>query len=318
MNGDSLSAQLSHVLGLFTAQLEDADGPSLAVWSNVLRCVGDGIDEKDLAPAARISTRLATAAVTGSARRGWVTAEPAKGKNRRVLLTKQGQAAAQQWVQRLEANEWDWRQSDLRAALEELVGRLPFELPHFPASYGAADPSAIGGPYVQQAQGKRVEGIPAHGKDWAPVPRTDGDTVASLPITALLSQALMAFTIDYEDRFPWPLANTVTVLAHLSSEPRPLADVPGDHEISGTGKSLVERHLIAAVTKEGSRKLVALTDRGELVMQHHPKRLAAVEAEWLDRFGGRLMTSLRAALDAVKETITRPYPDHVIAHLHNG
>lgn len=317
MSGVSLSAQLSHVLGHFTAELEDADGPSLAVWSNVLRCVGDGIDEKDLAPAARISTRLATAAVTGSARRGWIKTEPDKGKNRRVMLAATGQAAAAEWPARLEAFDGNWRQSELRTALEELVGHFPFELPHFPASYGAADPSAIGGPYVQQ-QGKRVEGIPAHGQDWKPVRRVEGDTVSSLLTTALLSQALMAYTIDYEDRFPWPLANTATVLVHLSRDPRPLADVPGDHEITGAGKSLVERHLIAEVTKEGGRQLVALTDRGEQVMHHHPKRLAAVEADWLDRFGEPLLTSLRAALAAVEETITRPYPDHVIAPLHNG
>ena len=53
------------------------------------------------------------------------------------------------------------------------------------------------------AQRRRVRGA-GHGNDWKPVERAEGDTVSTLPLTALLSQALMAFTIDYEDRFPWP------------------------------------------------------------------------------------------------------------------
>lgn len=213
---------VSRVLGGITSQLEDAAGvgpmvPSLAVWSNVIRGVAgggsDGIDERALPEAARISSRLATAAVTGSARRGWVNAEPASNsKNRRVRLTDLGEAGAEMWPARLaavdDASEW----GALRTVLEKIVGRLPFELSHFPASYGAADPSVVGGPFVPPS--KKRDGLPAHGADWVPVRRSDGDTVSSLPLTALLSQTLMAFTIEYEDRFPWPLASTDGLVSH--------------------------------------------------------------------------------------------------------
>ena len=197
---------------------------------------------------------------------------------------------------------------------------LPLELPHHPATYGPADVSATGAPYVQRSKGTGADAEPVHGQDWKPVRRGDADTVSSLPLTTLLSQALMAFTIDYENGFPWPLANTANVLCHLSAEPRPLADVPGDHEITGNGKSLTERHLIAVVTRDPNNartKLVALTGRGQTVMQHHPARLEAVERAWRERFGDAAVSSLRDALAPVAAS-AREQPDHVIAPLHNG
>jgi hypothetical protein len=234
-------------------------------------------------------------------------------------LTDLGWSAATTWPAHVASLDAEWAGTPLRAVLEEIVGGLAFELPHFPASYGTADPSAIGGPYMQG--GKRTEGVPMHGKDWRPVPRADGDTVSSLPITALLSQVLMAFTIDYEDRFPWPLESTLNVLCHIGEAPQPLADVPGDHGITGAGKSLLERHLIAVVSREAANpktKLVALTDRGVLVLQHHPRRLEAVEAEWTERFGTDTVTALRAALVPLAASASAAVPDHAMAALHLG
>lgn len=178
-------------------------------------------------------------------------------------------------------------------------------------SYGAADPSAIGGPFVQKA--KKSDGLPAHGSDWKPVWRSDADTVAALPLTALLSQALMAFTIDYEDAFPWPLASTLTVLSHLSAEPQLLSEVPEPHGITGNGKSLLERHLIIKVSRDPAtgQRFVALTDRGIAVMHHHPGRLEAVEAAWTERFGRTVVSDLRDAL-VPPTTRAAGQPNHVI------
>jgi hypothetical protein len=323
-----LSVLVSRVLGQITSEVEVAAGvgpsmPSLAMWSNVLRCVAHagpgGMEESALPRAARLSSRLTTAAVTGAARRGWIGVGPGEGKkSRHIELADAGRAAAEVWPVELATLDGGWRSSPLRALLEELVAQVPIELPYFPASYGTADPSAIGGPYMQES--KKPEGTLVHANDWRPVPRRDGDTVSSLPITALLSQALMAFTIDYENQFPWPLANTATVLCQLSAVPIPLADVAGDHGITGNGKSLTERHLIAVVSPDPAntkRKLVALTDRGVLVMKHHPERLDAVDAMWREQFGDALVTGLRDALTPLADAAT-DQPDHVIAPLHLG
>lgn len=324
-NSPVLPVLLSRVLGHLTEQVEESAGvgdgvPSLAVWSNLLRCVADAgpgsLNEPVLPEAARISSRLATAAVTGSVRRGWITAE-GSGKNRRLELSDAGRAAAKTWPDQLAALDKEWKDTDLRAGLEDLVGRLELELPHFPASYGAADPSATGAPFVRPK--KPPEGV-VHGTDWKPVRRGEGDTVSSLPITALLSQALMAFTIDYENKFPWPLNSTLTTLTHVEAEPKPLDHVPSDHGIAGNGKSLLERHLIVEVTKEpaGKGKLVALTDRGVQVKQHHPGRLESVETEWRERYGDEAVDRLAGALTPLATGEAASRPDHLMGRLDRG
>lgn len=284
---------LSRALGRIAsgaAAIDSPAAPSLAVYANVIRCVAAGpIAERDLPTAARVSKRLATTAVNGAANAGWICVDGEK-QHRTIGLTGEGESAADDWRRRLERVERELSGTPLRSSLEQLVSGLVFELPHFPASYGAADPSAIGGPYVQQA--KRAADVPAHGNDWRPVKRADGDTVSSLSITALLSQALMAFTIDYENRFPWPLASTANVLCHIASTPRPLLDLPRGHGITGNGKSLLERHMIVSVAAGA----VSLTDRGEQVLAHHPSRLEATEAVWRERHGDDVVDALRYAL----------------------
>jgi len=59
--------------------------------------------------------------------------------------------------------------NSLRNSLEEVVAAIPLEHPHYPASYAAADASITGG----------------NGLDWKAVSRGDGDTVSSLPRSAL-------------------------------------------------------------------------------------------------------------------------------------
>ena len=308
----SLPVLLSRNLGHLTDEVEAGVGPAmptLGMWSNLVRCVDakDGLNEKALPEAARVSKRLATAAITAAKNTGWITAEGA-AKNRELSLTDAGRAATEQWPAHLATLDNEWRKSGLRSPLEKLVAQLDLELPHFPAGYGAADPSAIGGPFVR----RKGEGL-VHGTDWRPVKR-EGDTVSSLPLTALLSQALMAFTIDYENGFPWPLNSTMTRLVHIDSEPRPLNELPPNHGVSGDGKSLLERHLIVEVSVDPAdpkRKLVALTDRGKQVKQHHPARLETVESEWRDRFGSGLIDTVSDALTPLAAAAASQ-PDHVI------
>lgn len=281
--------------------------PTLAVWANVLRPFADvdpePLDEVALASAGRLSRRFATAAITDGIGAGLLERAGGgggRGRHGGVTLTDAGRAAAAAWSARIAGTSKLWQRDPLRTALEELVAQLPFELPHHPASYGAADPSAIGGPAMQREP--RKDGLPAHGADWRPVERAGAgvDTASFLPTNALLSQALMAFTIDYEDRFPWPLASTASVLVHLGADPRPLDDLPAGHGLVGNGKSLLERHLIVTVSPDPAdrrKKRAALTDRGLAVLQHHPGRLQTVETEWRERYSGELIDRLRNGLE---------------------
>ncbi len=306
----ALPVLLSRVLGRLTAELEaqPADGPmcSLAVWANVLRVV-DGGSERDLAAAARISRRLAVAAVTGSDRRGWVTATKST-RGRDVALTDAGRATSEVWQQRIAALDASWSGSPLYAALWALVRQLPYELAHFPAAYGTADPSAIGGPFVR---GVPKDGLPAHGQDWHWVLRA-GPT--DLSITALLAHVLTAFAIDYEATPMWPLASTTLVVQHLSTTPKPLADLPQGHGITGKGTSLLERHGLVDVQDRRAR----LTSYGKQVKDHHGPYLAAVEISWRERYGDARVTTLHTTLAADPAAADVSLPDHVLAPLHVG
>jgi hypothetical protein len=318
----ALPVLLSRVLGGVTGELQQTLAPatgvaSLAVWSNVLRCVRDGGSERDLPADARISKRLAVAAVTGARRRGWLTTTPGS-RGRDLRLTDVGHMSVEAWDQHLSAFDADWSDSPLRVWLESMVGQLPVELPYFPASYGTADPSAVGGPFVAP---RPDLGVPAHGQDWRPVLRSDGDTVSMVPLTGLLSQALVAFSIDYEARPMWPLASTTLVVRHLRGEPMPLADVPGEHDIAGNGKSLLERHGVALVTTDPAnpkRKVVQLTARGENIRRAHDGALSECETAWRLRFGHDVVTGLRRALEAHPSASDSTLPDHVVAPLHHG
>lgn len=157
-----LSVLLSRVLGMLTNQLEGAAGvatgaaPRLAVGSNVLRCVDDagpeGLSERDLPAAARISSRLATAALTAAAHRGWVATDASEGAKRwRMTLTDRGRKAAEIWRDQLATldEEWtdtpperikkvdaEWRErfgdasiASLRDTLDQAAAAAPADLP---------------------------------------------------------------------------------------------------------------------------------------------------------------------------------------------
>lgn len=316
--GLGLPVLVSRVLGALTDEAErgreERGVPSLAVWSNVLRGVDEAGTDLGLPAVTRISKRLAVSAVTGCRRVGWLTAE--KGKRGRDLsLTPSGRAAEVFWVDRLAALDAGWAGSPLRSALESLVARFPLEHPWFPASYGGADPSAVGGSFVAADPSGDV---PAHGQDWKPVRRSDGDTVSAVPLPGLLSQVLLAFSIDYEGRPRWPLASTTLVVRHLSAEPAPLADVPAAYGIAGNGKSLLERHGVAVVEPGPSGKTVRLTNRGWMIASTHDAAVREVEAGWRDRFGGEVVDGLRAALEDHPASKDDSWPDHVTFPLHHG
>ena len=111
----------------------------------------------------------------------------------------------------------------MRTALVALVDQFGLELPHYWISYGGSDPRVTGGKFRPAKAGPPR--IPAHGQDWAPVLREEGVSSADLPLTALLSQALTGFAIDYEER-AGPLSDAVHALPPLDSNGTPFDDAP--------------------------------------------------------------------------------------------
>lgn len=301
-----LSALLSQVLISLSVAYERAGAgkepvPGLEVWSNLLRCVDDeGLTEGELPEVTRLSKRAVRSRVGNAIRRGWLRVERGKPgtKNAHLRPTDQGHEVRQAWPELSAGAVAAWaaqagtEAATLEAALKTLVKKLELELPHFPASYGGVDWSVTGN----------------GGQDWRPVRRGAGDTTTSLPLPALLSQALMAFTLDYEadTGIASCLALDANVIRFLAAEGRPVTVLPKQRR---DGLDTIVRHGFVERYEEGGTTYVRLTAKGKQAHDHYAPRLAAVEKDWDERYG---VAELRKALEAIVHTLELDLPHHPI------
>jgi hypothetical protein len=311
-----LPVLLAHVLLDINREFERAgaaagEQPSLLVLANVLRVIpDDGISLTDLPAAARISRR-AMRTWLRLEKRGWLDiSTPAPGV-KTVKLTDTSRQTRDRWGDLLATTEREWSAKlrgarALRGALEALVGRLVLELPHYPMTYGTADPSAIGGGAVPAREGPPR--IPAHGTDWVAVVRTDAGNAKGLPLSALLSQALMAFTIDFEEEARFSMAVAAILRRAMPTRSVPLGTLPPVLGVDGSGKSGLERHGVVRVTGKGGDRVASLTRVGAWICDSYERIAAGVAGTWLDIYGDAVTSSL-AKID---EQLTPDLPDYVL------
>lgn len=284
---------------------------SLLVWSDVLRPIpGEGIAVTDLPGAARVSRRAMRSWLTRLESLGWLEQTAADRGGKRVRLTADGEDTKRRWGELAAEAERAWRDkvgeelaTALRDALEAVVGQVPLELPHYPMIYGSADPGALGGRAVA-ASAK----VPAHGADWVPVLRAGQDSLQGLPLSALVSQAIMAFTIDYEGRAGCALSVAALLARAIPGGAVSLGDLPPILGVNGSGRSGLERHRIVAVS-EGR---VTLTAAGRRIRDGHATRLNQVSEQWRERYGSAAIDSLVSALGAVDDRVEQGLPDFVL------
>lgn len=252
-----LNVLLSHALLDLTRSCERAGVDEVVLWSNFLRVVGDdGADRRELPWLVRLSKRAVKTTVNGMVRYDWASVDDGV-----VRLTDVGRQARDEWGAAIAQAEATWPGTrSLRAPLEAFVSRLPLEHPHYPCGYGTADWRITGGP----------------GIDWKPVNRDLGmDTVTSLPLLALLSQALVAFTTEYESRVPFAMLVGLYFDAAFADSSVPLADAPPVLTIAGNGRSSLERHGAVKVDKS---KQVVLTPLGRKLRDAYRPTVQAIES----------------------------------------
>jgi hypothetical protein len=329
-----LNELVSGALADLTREVGDA---SLPVYANLLRLIPeDGLELRRVPELARVSKRAAHWDAAIAQRNGWVTAT-----DKTLQLTASGRDRRDDCADRVDAAEAAWRETfgddlfaELRKSLETLVAQFDLELPHHPVGYGPADPSVTGG--VSGRWGRRhalrAKGLPGlvfdprtehdaaeaweiesggrlyvrdTGQDWRPVVRGHGDTVSALPLFALLSQALMAFAIDYEGCGGLGLARSGNALLQISDEGMQVkiraarsqgmpTFVPADATLAG-----LERHAFATLVPDPTDKRrgwFTLTEKGRLVRDAYDDIVVAIEQRWKRRYGTALIRSLRSAL----------------------
>ena len=169
-------------------------------------------------------------------------------------------------------------------SLRDLVAHLELEHPHFPVPYGQMDPSFDGGP----------------GDDWKPIPREPDSDLASLPMTALLSQALVSFGIEYENARNGP----IQWAANLRPEgKRDGVGLPTSRETGVHSAPNLERLGIITI---GPTMVVTLTPVGRAIRDAYEPTCHRIESLWRDRYGSVLIDAVIDAMTGLGER--RPFP----------
>lgn len=279
---------------------------TLPLWANVLRPLDGGARTMaELRAQSCISRRALTPALNALAARGW-TATEGSGRSKATALTATGRAVAAAWSPVPGEVEARWRSDSsdgvgrLRAALVALVAQLPLELPHYPATYGTVDSTITGG-----------GGVGGHGVDWKPVRRAPDGDVAGLPLHALLSQALVAFALDYEEGGDGWLTRRGTylvaagVLRHVADEGTPVDIPPFRPALPHWARYMVPRHGLGDV----ERGVIRLTARGRAWRDGHAGEVDRVMATWRAAYGPATVDELAAAAAAVADGLPGGLPD---------
>jgi hypothetical protein len=327
-----LSTLLSQVLVAFTIELDNeferrhaqagggARVTSLVMWSNFMRFVGDGITVGDLLAVAGLSKARMLSTLGGmerwryvfvgteSAERpptekrdGWVSSRGLR-TDWVVRPTPAGRKAREIWQALFADIEQRWEErfgtdaiGELRGSLRAIVTRLDIELPEYLPIVGSANGMAA---------------------DLAP-PERSATAEPRQQISSLLSQALLAYTIDFESESELSLPLTANFVRVLDETDVAVPDLPDLASTSKEATSMALRFLAKAgyVVVDGaspSTSVVRLTPKGREVQEHAPRLHAEVEDRWA---GVAETRRLRASLQHVLEQgdgLSRglePYPE---------
>lgn len=220
---------------------------SMAMWSNCLQFLGEeGIAAAELERRARTPTNL-----RGMQRWGYIVIGPDK-----LIRPKPAGRRAREIGQPLfDVIEQRWNAHQLRESLEAFVNQIDLDLPDCLPILGY-------GLFSRATPHKRT----------APL--------GHLPLSALLSRALLAFALEFERESDLSLAISANVLRVLDANGIRLRDLP---RITGVSKEsismamgILRKHNLVA---EESR-VVRLTPHGVEARNAYRHLLAAIEERW--------------------------------------
>lgn len=288
--------------------------PPLHIWSNLLRPLAgdDAVPLRDLPSLARLSRRQAGPSVTAGERWGLLTVDRSGGRGRATArLSERGAFAHASGVAALERANAVWQDrfgdvtAQLRAALETIAAQLDLEFPWFPTSYGAADNTFAGGRLVAAQPGPPA--LPAHGKDWRPVVRTSPDSAVGLPLSALLSQVLVAFAVEYEAQSGSELSlATGTLLQAIPDDGVRAIDLPhtGAHGV-----------LTDDATTTGRAAISRPTALGRTLRDAHLPLVEAIEGLWRGRHGAARVHTICSTTATILDRVEPPEPHERVVSL---
>jgi DNA-binding MarR family transcriptional regulator len=276
---------------------------SLVMWSNFMRFVEeDGISVREL----QNRTRLTNQGVSRWLKRmaqwwGYVVVAPDPSDPRPkppagdwvVRPTSGGRRAQAAWrpLAGIIEKRWEERFSEkliggLRETLMAIVNLLHVDLPEYLPVLG----------YGLFARGPQ--------DDWLlPAPRQDVRAI-DLRLPALLSQVLLAFTLEFESESELSLAICANLMRLLTEKGVPASDLP---RLAGVSKEAIkfslgflEKRGCVALEPDAAaqgRRVARLTPKGREAQKVYRRRLRLIEQSWQVRFSARRIGHLRSGLE---------------------
>jgi DNA-binding MarR family transcriptional regulator len=314
-----LSALLSQALVAFTIELDNeferrmphrtanhgksaGDRPtpwlgSFVLWANFLRFVDPaGTPVVEIASNPGVMRQW----FAGMNRWGYVIIRPDRRDDRPappkrdwiVRLREGGKLAREVWPALPAEIEARWRErfgagevTKLRAALIAIAECSEADLPHYMPGH-----NYVG--YLLETTFRR--------------PRPARASPAKLDLAALLSQALMLYTRDYDRQGNTSLLLSANLVRVLGREPIRLRDLP---ERTGVARVTVDNQSrllselgLATVTPDPSAargQVARLTEKGRRAQSAYARRSEETEAGWHERDGAHDVERLRASLEGL-------------------
>lgn len=307
MPATPLSVDLSRLLLAFTIELDNEfehrmagalpERPfrvSLVMWSNFLRFVGDGISVGDLPRAAGLPAVRVRSTLGGTERWRYVYVAPPKARmppaarrdgygSARALKpewivrpTVAGRAAQEIWPALLPEIEARWRErfgapavAELREACAKLSTEpLPEYLPIVTSTNGM----------VSEVSGTQTPSDP-------------------VPLSALLAQALLAYTLAFERDAPISLPLAENVVRALGEEAVDVRELAAQAAVSPEAVSMSLTFLTKQGYAEGT-KVVRLTTAGAAASEEARATHAHIEKTWSSPASlDRVRSAVRSILD---------------------
>lgn len=277
---------------------------SLAMWSNYMRFVRDeGVRVGELAILARDSEAAIKSRLAGLERWGYVVVAPDPTDQRPkpprrdwiVRPTANGRRAQEHWDPLLDVIEQRWRErfgedeiGNVRERLGTILGRLDRDLPQYL-------------PVVTAGRQMFSEVTPRQERS---APSDDGGAESPLPLSALLAQVLLAFTLEFERDSDLSLPVCANVVRVLERTGQRVGDLP---RLSGVSKEAISM-VVGSLEKTGCAvvepdptanrgRIVRLTTKGEEKRDAYRRLLEVVEERWQARFGEDHLRALRESLE---------------------
>ncbi len=312
-----LSALLSQVLVAFTIEFDNEYERrirqsdvgshflvSLVMWSNFMRFLGDeGLSVRDLSILAGESNRLPHPSLNHMVWWGYVVVEHGPTENGRkpprldwiVRPTAAGRKLQEVWRPLLSEIEERWQSrfdavgiDILRESLQSVVNQLDVEMPHYLPVLG----------YGMLARAPHRVGPALTGNE-------RGST-AGTHLSALISQALLAFTLEFERESGLSLAISANVVRVLNETGVRVRDLPRLGRVAKPAVSMAVGYLTrrgyVTVEPDPSAKqatVVRLTPKGRGARDAYHRLTSIIEERWRTRFGSATVCNLRDALESM-------------------